>query len=485
MTLELVTESLLTSNKINREDILTILEEVSVNNLDYGDLYFQSHIYESWSLEKRIIKEGSYHLDQGVGIRAISGEKTGFSYTDQISIDSIRKSAKIAKSIIDYQDKKTKKKNFIEQKKNNFYDILNPLEKFSSSEKIDLLYRVDHIARSLDHRVVEVSATLNGSYEKVLIVSTDGNFSTDIRPMVGFSVNVLVEDKNHREYGKSGGGGRTNYSFFLSKDDYFEDIRIDYWTKEAVRIALLNLSAKEAPSGTFPVVLGSGGPGVLLHEAVGHGLEGDFNRKGTSVFSNMIGQKVASELCTIIDDGTIKNQRGSLNIDDEGVSGQYNILIEDGILKKYMQDKLNARLMGYEPTGNGRRQSYSYLPIPRMTNTYMLSRNFKLEDIIKSINYGIYAVNFSGGQVDITSGQFVFSTSEAYLIKNGKISTPIKNTTLIGSGLEVMKKISMVGNDLKMAEGMGICGKEGQNIPVGIGQPTIKIDELTVGGTDY
>ncbi|QFQ32217.1 metalloprotease TldD [Buchnera aphidicola] len=483
MTLELVSESLLTSNKLNRQDLFEILEDISNHGLDYGDLYFQSRICESWILENRIIKEGFCHFDQGVGIRAISGEKTGFSYTDEISIEAVRKSAKIAKNIINAKEKQIKLKTFIDQKKSSFYDILNPLKKFTSSEKINLLHRVDHVARQSDSRVVQVNASLSGSYEKILVVSTDGNLSTDIRPLVEFTVSVLVEERGKIERGRSGGGSRTNYNFFLKKDDFFEEMRIDYWTKEAVRIALLNLSSKEAPSGTFPVVLGSGWPGVLLHEAVGHGLEGDFNRKGTSVFTNMIGKKVASELCTIIDDGTIKNQRGSLNIDDEGVVGQYNVLIENGILKKYMQDKLNARLMGTESTGNGRRQSYSHLPMPRMTNTYMLAGTSKIEDIIKSIDYGIYAVNFSGGQVDITSGQFVFSTSEAFLVKQGKILTPIKNTTLIGSGLEVMKKISMVGNDLKMDQGMGMCGKEGQNIPVGIGQPSVKVDQLTIGGT--
>ncbi|ALD15336.1 protease TldD [Buchnera aphidicola (Aphis glycines)] len=483
MTLELVSESLLTSNKLNRQDLFEILEDISTHGLDYGDLYFQSRVCESWILENRIIKEGFCHFDQGVGVRAISGEKTGFSYTDEISVEAVRKSAQIAKKIINKQVKTTQIKTFRDQKKNSFYDIFNPLKKFTSNEKINLLHRVDHVARHSDSRVIQVNAALSGSYEKILVVSTDGNLSTDIRPLVEFTVSVLVEERGKIERGKSGGGSRTNYNFFLRKDDFFEEIRIDHWTKEAVRIALLNLSSKEAPSGTFPVVLGAGWPGVLLHEAVGHGLEGDFNRKGTSVFTNMIGKKVASELCTIIDDGTIKNQRGSLNIDDEGVVGQYNILIENGILKKYMQDKLNARLMETESTGNGRRQSYSHLPIPRMTNTYMLSGTSKIEDIIKSIDYGIYAVNFSGGQVDITSGQFVFSTSEAFLVKQGKILNPIKNTTLIGSGVEVMKKISMVGNDLKMDQGTGICGKEGQNIPVGIGQPSIKVDQLTIGGT--
>ncbi|ADP66216.1 metalloprotease TldD [Buchnera aphidicola] len=482
MTFELVTESLLNANKINDQDVFIALEELCTRQLDYGDLYFQSHIHESWILENSIIKEGNYHSDAGIGVRAIRGESTGFAYSDQISLDSLRRSTKKAHSIILTKGSgktKTLSKKTIEP----IYKNVNPLEGFSSKEKTDLLYRANYIARSLDHRVIEVNASLTGSYEQILVASTDGNLVSDIRPSIQFSISVLVEDHGKRERGRSGGGSRTDYNFFLNQDDFSKEIRIDHWSKEAVRIALLNLSSKEAPSGTFPVVLGSGWPGVLLHEAIGHGLEGDFNRKGTSIFTNMIGKKVASELCTIIDDGTIKNQRGSLSIDDEGTLGQKNILIENGILKKYMQDKLNARLMGVESTGNGRRESYSCLPMPRMTNTYMLSGKSKLDDIIKSVDYGIYAVNFSGGQVDITSGKFVFSTSEAYLIKNGKIVTPIKNTTLIGSGLEVMQKISMVGDDLKMDEGMGICGKDGQNIPVGIGQPSMKLENLTIGGT--
>jgi TldD protein len=482
MTLKIVSESLLTANKITQEDIFSCLEQFFTHDIDYGDLYFQSRIHESWSLENGIIKEGNYHLDQGVGVRAVSGETTGFSYADQISIDSIRKSIDMAKSIFNKKEK-LKIQRSLDCKKNFFYDPINPLKNFTSSDKTNLLYRVDHIARKIDDRVVQVNASLNGSYEQILVVSTDGNLATDIRPLVEFSIHVLVEDRGKIEKGRSGGGSRTDYNFFITQDDFYKENRIDHWTQEAVRIALLNLSAKAAPSGSFPVVLGSGWPGVLLHEAVGHGLEGDFNRKGTSIFTNMIEKKVASELCTVIDDGTIKNQRGSLNIDDEGVPGQYNVLIENGILKKYMQDKLNARLMGTKSTGNGRRESYSHLPIPRMTNTYMKSGEHNLEDIISSIDYGIYAINFSGGQVDITSGQFVFSTSEAYLVKKGKIFYPIRNTTLVGSGLEVMQKISMVGNDLKMDEGMGMCGKEGQNIPVGVGQPSIKIEKLTVGGT--
>ncbi|QCI23923.1 metalloprotease TldD [Buchnera aphidicola (Macrosiphoniella sanborni)] len=482
MTFELVGESLLINNQINYQDVFMALEDLCTRNIDYGDCYFQSHIYESWFLEDSIIKEGTYHSDQGVGVRAVKNTSTGFAYADQISLESLRNSTNKACSIIPMKGVRKNKK--LSKKQNPFYySNINPLETFSAKEKIDLLYRVDRIARSIDNRVKEVNANLTGSYEYVLIASTDGNIVADIRPLVQFSINVVVEDHGKRERGRSGGGSRTDYNYFLNKDDISNEIRIENWSKEAVRIALLNLSSKEAPSGTFPVILGSGCPAVLLHEAVGHGLEGDFNRRGTSIFTNMIGKKVASELCTIIDDGTIKNHRGSLTIDDEGTPGQRNILIENGILKKYMQDKLNARLMGMKSTGNGRRESYSCLPMPRMTNTFMLSGKSKIDDIINSVDYGVYAVNFSGGQVDITSGKFVFSTSEAYLIKKGKILTPIKNTTLIGSGLEIMQKISMVGNDLKMDEGTGLCGKDGQNIPVGIGQPSIKLDNLTIGGT--
>lgn len=482
MIFELVGESLLINNKISYQNVFMALEELCTRNIDYGDCFFQSHIYESWLLENSIIKEGNYHFDQGVGVRAIKNESIGFAYADQISIESLQTSIHKARSIISMKGS-AKNKKLSKKSIKYYYSNVNPLEIFSSQEKIDLLYRVDHIARSIDHRVKEVNANLTGSYEQVLIASTDGNIVADIRPLVQFSINVLVEDHGKRERGRSGGGSRTDYNFFLNKDDISNEIRVEYWAREAVRIALLNLSAKSAPAGTFPVILGSGWPGVLLHEAVGHGLEGDFNRRKTSVFTNMIGKKVTSELCTIIDDGTMHNQRGSLSIDDEGTPGQRNILIENGVLKKYMQDKLNARLMGMEVTGNGRRESYSCLPIPRMTNTFMLSGTSKIDDIINSVDYGIYAVNFSGGQVDITSGNFVFSTSEAYLIKKGKIITPIKNTTLIGSGLEAMQQISMVGNDLQMDQGMGMCGKDGQNIPVGIGQPSIKLERLTIGGT--
>ena len=348
-------------------------------------------------------------------------------------------------------------------------------------EKLDILSRVDKVAREADKRVQEVTASLSGVYELILVAATDGTLAADVRPLVRLSVSVLVEEDGKRERGASGGGGRFGYEFFLA--DLDGEVRADAWAKEAVRMALVNLSAVAAPAGTMPVVLGAGWPGVLLHEAVGHGLEGDFNRRGTSVFSGQVGELVASELCTVVDDGTMVDRRGSVAIDDEGTPGQYNVLIENGILKGYMQDKLNARLMGMTPTGNGRRESYAHLPMPRMTNTYMLPGKSTPQEIIESVEYGIYAPNFGGGQVDITSGKFVFSTSEAYLIENGKVTKPVKGATLIGSGIETMQQISMVGNDLKLDNGVGVCGKEGQSLPVGVGQPTLKVDNLTVGGT--
>ncbi|MDI6936306.1 metalloprotease TldD, partial [Serratia sp. Se-PFBMAAmG] len=363
----------------------------------------------------------------------------------------------------------------------SLYAPINPLDSLTREDKIALLHRVDKVARAADPRVQEVNASLSGVYEQVLVAATDGTLAADIRPLVRLSISVQVEDQGKRERGSSGGGARTGYEFFFADEN--GDVRADAWAREAVRLALVNLSAVAAPAGTLPVVLGAGWPGVLLHEAVGHGLEGDFNRRETSVFSGKMGQLVASELCTVVDDGTIEGLRGSLAVDDEGVPGQYNVLIENGILKGYMQDKLNARLMGVPPTGNGRRESYAHLPMPRMTNTYMLAGKSTPQDIIESVEYGLYAPNFGGGQVDITSGKFVFSTSEAYLIENGKVTKPVKGATLIGSGIEAMQQISMVGNDLALDKGVGVCGKEGQSVPVGVGQPTLKLDKITVGGT--
>ncbi|MXP67665.1 metalloprotease TldD [Pantoea sp. Aalb] len=481
MTIKLVSEQLLAANNINQHDLLSLLEYLSGRCLDYADLYFQSSIHEDWVLEDKIIKDGSYNIDQGVGIRAVRKDKTGFAYSDQISLNTLRQSAETARNIV-REDSNGKIHVLSAIMNRSLYDSINPLDSLTREYKIELLRRIDKIARDTDPRVQQVNAVLSGIYEQVLIVATDGTLAADIRPLVRLSISVQVEEQGKRERGSSGGGARTGYDFFLSSDKNGE-VLVDIWTREAVRIALVNLSAIATPAGTLPVVLGPGWPGILLHEAIGHGLEGDFNRRSTSVFSGKIGQLVASELCTVVDDGTLKGLRGSLSIDDEGVPSQYNILIKNGILKNYMQDKLNARLMGMNPTGNGRRESYAYLPMPRMTNTYMLSGSSTPEEIIESVEFGLYAPNFNGGQVDITSGKFVFSTSEAYIIKKGKVMNPVKGATLIGSGIEVMQQISMVGNDLAFDKGTGICGKDGQSVPVGVGQPTLKINQLIVGGT--
>ncbi|HHQ6631800.1 TPA: metalloprotease TldD [Serratia fonticola] len=480
MSLSFVSEQLLAVNKLSHQDLFSVLGQLAERRLDYADLYFQSSYHEAWVIEDGIIKDGSYNIDQGVGVRAVSGEKTGFAYADQITLNALNQSAQAARSIV--RDSGNGKVHTLgEIGYQALYPLLDPLQSLPREEKIALLHRVDKVARAEDKRVQEVTASITGVYEQILVAATDGTLAADVRPLVRFSVSVLVEEDGKRERGASGGGGRFGYDYFLEVVD--GEVRADAFAKEAVRMALVNLSAVAAPAGTMPVVLGAGWPGVLLHEAVGHGLEGDFNRRGTSVFSGQMGQLVASELCTVVDDGTLQGRRGSLAIDDEGVPGQYNVLIENGILKGYMQDKLNARLMGVEPTGNGRRESYAHLPMPRMTNTYMLAGKSTPEDIIASVEYGLYAPNFGGGQVDITSGKFVFSTSEAYLIENGRVTKPVKGATLIGSGIEAMQQISMVGNDLALDKGVGVCGKEGQSLPVGVGQPTLKLDSLTVGGT--
>jgi len=480
MSLTFVSEQLLAANKLSHQDLFSVLGTLAERQLDYADLYFQSSYHESWVIEDRIIKDGSYNIDQGVGVRAISGKKTGFAYADQITLNALNQSAQAARSIVREQGN-GKVHTLGNVPYSLLYPAIDPLQSLPREEKIALLHRVDNVARAEDPRVQEVSASITGVYELILVAATDGTLAADVRPLVRLSVSVLVEEDGRRERGSSGGGGRSGYEYFLELVD--GDVRADAFAKEAVRMALVNLSAVAAPAGSMPVVLGAGWPGVLLHEAVGHGLEGDFNRRGTSVFSGQMGQLVASELCTVVDDGTISGRRGSLAIDDEGVPGQYNVLIENGILKGFMQDKMNARLMGLAPTGNGRRESYAHLPMPRMTNTYMLAGKSSPQDIISSVEYGLYAPNFAGGQVDITSGKFVFSTSEAYLIENGKITKPVKGATLIGSGIEAMQQISMVGNDLALDKGVGVCGKEGQSVPVGVGQPTLKLDSMTVGGT--
>lgn len=469
-------EQLLDDHHLNQEKITKLLSSLAVKGVDYADLYFQHSVAESWFLEEGIVKSGTYHISHGVGARAVKGEQTGFAYSDDLNAKAINQAVDFAKGI---------SKHKAPQKIQTFHSVppiakysgLNPLGSLTSEEKVDLLKLIDSIARK-EPKVKQVSASLSGAYTEVLIVSTDGIYQKDYRPMVRVSVSVIVEHDGRIESASSGGGGRYDYRYFIDHN------LAEIYTHEAIRQALVALKAKGAPAGNMPVILGPGWPGVLLHEAIGHGLEGDFNRKGTSVFSGKIGEQVASEKCTIVDNGTLANRRGSLTIDDEGTATQKTTLIENGILKGYLFDKLNARLMGEKSTGNARRESYAHIPMPRMTNTYMLNGKDSLEDIIASVDDGLYAVNFDGGQVDITSGKFVFSANEAYLIKNGKITTPVKGATLIGSGDEVLKKISMVANDLKLDSGVGVCGKDGQSVPVGVGQPSLKIDQLTVGGTE-
>jgi len=447
---------------------------------DLADLYFQSNRFESWVLEEGIIKNGSYSIEQGVGVRMVVGEQTGFAYSDEITFDALTASAKAAAGISKIgQSASTQvwKANSV----NNvtaLYATDNPLASMTEDEKIALLRLADKSARAASPHVKQVIANIAGVYEHILVADIDGNLNADVRPLVRMNVTVIVEKDGKRESAGSGGGGRYGFDYFPQAD------RVRGYAEEAVRLALVNLDAVAAPAGAQTVVLGSGWPGILLHEAIGHGLEGDFNRKGTSAFSGRVGETVAAKGVTVVDDGTIENRRGSLSIDDEGTPSNCTTLIEDGVLKGYMQDKLNARLMGEKSTGNGRRESYAHLPMPRMTNTYMLPGNDDPEEILASVDKGLYAVNFGGGQVDITSGKFVFSASEAYLIENGKITQPVKGATLIGNGPDVLTKVSMIGNDLAMDKGVGVCGKAGQSVPVGVGQPTLKIDGLTVGGTD-
>ncbi len=481
MTINRVENDLLTSSGLTEQNIADTLASIATRQIDYADIYFQSSWHESLVLEDRIIKDGSFNIDRGVGVRAITGEKTGFAYSDQIQLDSLMQSAVAAKGIAQ-QGQSGQVKTFSRTSNSNSYSDVNPLESLEKQQKIDLLKELDAYIRTKEPLVQEVSVSLSGVYEQILVAATDGTYAADIRPLVRLSISVLAIKGDRRERGSSGGGGRYGYDNFISDENGRKAAYT--FADEAIRQALVNLEADAAPAGAMPVVLGGGWPGVLLHEAVGHGLEGDFNRKGSSVFSGKIGDKVTSGLCTIVDDGTMLDRRGSLNIDDEGVQGQYNTLIENGVLKGYIQDKHNAHLMGVKPTGNGRRESYAHLPMPRMTNTYMLPGEHTPEEIISTVKKGIYAPNFGGGQVDITSGKFVFSTSEAYLIENGKITRPVKGATLIGSGIEAMQQVSMVGNDLSLDKGVGVCGKAGQSVPVGVGQPTLKLDSITVGGTE-
>lgn len=475
-TLSLARHCLLEPAGLTDQQLQSILGQLLGNAIDSADLYFQSTEYESWMLEDGKVKEGSYNIERGVGVRAISGEKTGFAYSDDIIIPALTEAAQAARSIAK-QGSAGQVKAWGRVEGLQLYAPMNPLGSLASTEKIALLEKVDAEARKQDPRVKQVIVSLAGVHDVVMVLNSEGQLAADIRPLVRLNINVIVEQNGRRESGSSGGGGRSEYEFFFEHDKALR------YAREAVRQALVNLEAVAAPAGSMPVVLGPGWPGVLLHEAIGHGLEGDFNRKGTSAFTGRIGQRVASPLCTVVDDGTLPGRRGSLNIDDEGTPTERTVLIENGILKGYMQDKLNARLMKMAPTGNGRRESYAHLPLPRMTNTYMLAGPHDPQEIIASVEKGLYAVNFGGGQVDITSGKFVFSASEAYLIENGKITRPVKGATLIGNGPDVLTKVSMLGNDLQLDSGIGTCGKDGQSVPVGVGQPTLKVDMLTVGGT--
>jgi len=474
--LSTVSQQLLAPAELSLEHLPSLLGELCGAGIDAADLYFQQQISESWTLEDSIVKQGSFQLDQGVGARAQSGEKTGFAYSNSFSPDALLEAAKAARSIA-RSGSRARVQIPALVVANALYAASNPLESLSREDKVHLLKRIDAQVRTLDSRICEVSIGLVGRFEQILIAASDGTLAADIRPLVRLNVSVIVEQNGRREHGSYGGGGRCDYLFFNEQD------RAMHYAREALRQALVNLEARPAPAGTLPVVLGSGWSGVLLHEAVGHGLEGDFNRKGSSAYSGRIGEQVASKLCTIVDDGTLAGRRGSLSIDDEGTPGQCTVLIENGVLKGYMQDKLNARLTGTTSTGNGRRESYAHLPLPRMTNTYMRAGESDPEEIIRSVKKGLYCASLGGGQVDITSGKFVFETSEAYLIENGQISHPVKGATLIGNGPQTMQQVSMVGHDWALDSGIGTCGKEGQSVPVGVGQPTLKIDAITVGGT--
>ena len=469
-------KTLLTPYGLDVADLTKVFGKIMKHDIDYADLYFQYSRSEAWSLEEGIVKSGSFNIDEGGGVRAISGEKTAFAYSDDISAVALGDAATAVRAIAAAGQKR--KAPLVKQRAGHvLYVPHDPLASLPATEKVKLLERLEAYARAEDSRVTQVMAHIAGEYEVMLVAGSDGRLAADVRPLVRVSITVIVEgDAGKREQGSAGGGGRTDYSFFT-------DEVLHHYAHEAVHQAVINLNAQPAPAGTMTVVLGSGWPGILLHEAVGHGLEGDFNRKGSSTFAGRIGTRVASKGVTVVDDGTIPDRRGSLNIDDEGNPTQRTVLIEDGILKGYMQDAHNAHLMGVAPTGNGRRESFAHLPLPRMTNTTMLAGDKSPEEIIKSVKKGIYAVNFGGGQVDITNGKFVFSMSEAYLIENGKVTSPVKGATLIGSGPDAMNQVSMIGNDMRLDPGVGTCGKDGQSVPVGVGQPTLRIDGLTVGGT--
>jgi TldD protein len=468
---------LLTPFGLDESQLIKAMDAIFTHRVDYADLYFQFSKNEGWSLEEGIVKTGSFSIDQGVGVRAISGDKTAFSYSDEISERALMEAAAATRTIARQGSGKVKVAAAIQPGGGRaLYLPFDPLVSLDATAKVQLLEKVERIARAKDPRVVQVMAGLAGEYDVVLVVRSDGVLAADIRPLVRVSITVIAEQDGRREMGSSGGGGRYDYA-------YFTDEVLERYASEAVATALVNLEARAAPAGHLTVVLGPGWPGVLLHEAIGHGLEGDFNRKGSSAFSGRLGERVAAKGVTVVDDGTIADRRGSLNMDDEGNPTQCTTLIEDGILKGYLQDTMNARLMKMPVTGNARRESFARLPMPRMTNTYMLGGDKEPEEIIASVRHGLYAVNFGGGQVDITNGKFVFSASEAYMIENGRIAYPVKGATLVGNGPDVLNRVSMIGNDMRLDSGIGVCGKEGQSVPVGVGQPTLRIDGMTVGGT--
>ncbi len=466
---------LLSPGGLAATDLEHVFSQLMGPSIDAADLYFQHSRSESWVLEEGIVKDGSHSIEQGVGVRAISGEKTGFAYSDEIVMPQLLEASRAARAIAHGGNGVGKP--LALNGARQLYPAIDPVESLPNPDKIALLREVDAYARSRDPRVKQVIVSLAATMDTVLVAASDGTLAADVRPLVRLNVAVIVEQNGRREQSHVGGGGRYGYRELL------ENGRAMAFADEAVRQALVNLEAVDAPAGSMPVVLGPGWPGVLLHEAIGHGLEGDFNRKGSSAFAGRIGQRVAAPGVTVVDDGTLPGRRGSLSVDDEGTPTECTTLIEDGILKGYMQDKLNARLMGMAPTGNGRRESFAQLPMPRMTNTYMLAGQHDPQEIIRSVKKGLYAVNFGGGQVDITNGKFVFSASEAYLIEDGKVTRPVKGATLIGSGPDVLTRVSMIGNDLALDEGVGVCGKDGQSVPVGVGQPTLKVDAMTVGGT--
>jgi TldD protein len=475
--LDVARETLLAPANLGEQDLERVFGQILTHRVDYADLYFQYSRHESWSLEEGQVKSGSYNVEQGVGVRAVSGEKTGFAYSDEILLPALADAAQAARAIARSGATASTAVAWRPARPLALYAPLDPLASLEDAAKVKLLEDVEAEARRADPRITQVMASLSGVQEVVLVARSDGVLAADVRPLVRLNVTVIAEANGRRETGSHGGGGRLSYRHFLDQG------LARVYARAAVHQALVNLDADEAPAGPMKVVLGPGWPGILLHEAIGHGLEGDFNRKGTSAFSGRVGERVAAPGVTVVDDGTLADRRGSLNVDDEGTPTQKTVLIEDGILKGYMQDTLNARLMGVAPTGNGRRESYAHLPLPRMTNTYMFPGTRDPQEIIASVDRGLYAVNFGGGQVDITSGKFVFSASEAYLIENGKVTRPVKGATLIGNGPDVLTRVTMVGRDLELDSGVGTCGKDGQSVPVGVGQPTLLIDGLTVGGT--